>query len=131
MLGVMRILGMGGVFERVFLVVPRVMHSLVVAFSSRGCRRDGFHRRSVGGYRSFGRGMIMGVIVMMVIVFVGMIMAVIVRVVVIMRVRLVAMIVMAVRLVVVMNSLAMVPGIMGMRVVGMRAGGFSLIGLGG
>ena len=75
--------------------------------------------------------MIMGVIVMMVIVFVRMIMAVIVRVVVIMRVRLVAMIVMAVRLVVVMNSLAMVPGIMGMRVVGMRAGGFSLIGLGG
>jgi hypothetical protein len=131
MLGVMRILGMGGVLEGVLVVVAVVMHDFVTAFGGLmgGC--NGFNRRRVGGYRGFGRGMIMGVIVMMVIVFVRMIMAVIVRVVVIMRVRLVAMIVMAVRLVVVMNSLAMVPGIMGMRVVGMRAGGFSLIGLGG
>src|SRR6478735_7423714 len=50
---------------------------------------------------------------------------------VIMRVRLVAMIVMAVRLVVVKGRLDMMPGIVGVHLVGMRGGGFGLIGLGG
>src|SRR3981189_698029 len=131
MLGVMAIIGIGCVLHCVLVIVGVVMHDFVTAFGGLKGGCNGVNPRRVGGYRGFGRGTIMGVIVMMVIVFVRMIMAVIVRVVVIMRVRLVAMICMAVRLVVVMNSLAMVPGIMGMRVVGMRAGGFSLIGLGG
>jgi len=58
------------------------------------------------------------------------------RMLVIMRVRLVTMIVMAVRivsvrLVVVMGRLAMMPGIVGVHLVGMHGGGFGLIGLGG
>src|SRR5882724_9707246 len=112
MLVAMRILGMGGVLERVLLVVPRIMRSFIAAF---GCRCDGFHRRSVEGYRGFGCGMIMGVIIMMVIVFVGMVM--IVRMIVVMRVRLVAMIVVAGRLVFVMGRLAMMLGIVDVRVV--------------
>src|SRR5450631_3865649 len=115
MLGAMRIIGVGRVFERVLFVVAVVMRGFIMAFGGHGCRRDGLHRCSVGGYRGVGRGMIMGVIVMMVVVFVGMIMvmamAMVMRMAVIMRVRLVAMIVMAVRLVVVMSRLAKMLGI--------------------
>ena len=49
MLGVRRIVGMGGVFERVLLVVARVMRGLVVAFDGVGASvDDGLDRRRVG-----------------------------------------------------------------------------------
>jgi hypothetical protein len=69
-LGVMRILGMGGVFEGVLLVVARIMEGFVMAFGGFGGRRDGFDRGGLGRYRGFGRGRVMGVIIMMMIVFV-------------------------------------------------------------
>ena len=44
MLGVMRILGMGGVFDGVLLVVTHIMRGFVMAFGGFGGRRNGFHR---------------------------------------------------------------------------------------
>ena len=41
--GVLRVLGMGGVFVRVLLGVARVMGGFVMAFGGRGGRRDGLN----------------------------------------------------------------------------------------
>ena len=120
--GMRRIVGMGRVLERVFLVVAGVVRRFVVAFDSVRRGDDGLDRRRVGRGVRFARDMVVGVIVMMMIVTVVMIV----------RLRLVAMIVMAVRVVVVMNRIIamMMLGAVRVGFIGWCAVSVALIGLG-